>query len=103
MSELKQNMAGTTHAGPGGNITIHENHHAFRPALIGRVNGDLQFDLEWQSAEWIPPLPWLGLEQVDFPAKAMIKDALAGLPEILDAGRNPMPDSTGRKKKSIHK
>ncbi len=101
VGELKQNIAGTTHAGPGGSITIHDNHHAFKPALIGRVNGQLQFDLVWRSPEWIPPLPWLGLEQVDFPAKAMIKDALAGFPEILDTGRNPAPPASGRRKKSI--
>ena len=54
--QLEKHMASTTHTGPGGNITIHENHHAFKPALIGRVNGDLQFDLIWQSPKriWIP-------------------------------------------------
>jgi urea ABC transporter urea binding protein len=95
---LKKHMAGTTHTGPGGNITIHENHHAFKPALIGRVNGDLQFDLIWQSPEWIPPLPWLGLEQVDFTAKEMIKDALAAFPEMLDATRMSKPEMARWKK-----
>ena len=63
---------------PGGTITIHANHHAFKPALIGRINTDLQFDMLWQSPEWIKPLPWLGLEDVEFAAKELIMEALAG-------------------------
>ncbi len=78
MGVLKKNIPGTTHDGPGGTITIHVNHHAFKPALIGRVNADLQFDIVWQSPEWIKPLPWLGLEDVDFAAKELIMETLAG-------------------------
>jgi urea ABC transporter urea binding protein len=75
---LRKNLPGTTHNGPGGTITIHDNHHAFKPALIGRTNAGLQFDMVWQSPEWIKPLPWLGLEDVEFPAKQLIMEALAG-------------------------
>jgi urea transport system substrate-binding protein len=98
VSCLKNNIAGTTHAGPSGTITIHENHHALRPALIGRVNGQLQFDLIWQSPCWIPPLPWLGLEGVDLAAKEMIQDALASYPEMLDAPRILELEMARRKK-----
>jgi urea ABC transporter urea binding protein len=93
VAELKKNIAGTTCNGPGGTITIHENHHAFKQALIGRANADLQFDLVWQSPEWIKPMPWLGLEEVEFAAKALIMDALAAFPQSLnysDQPRQPM-------------
>ena len=88
---LKKNIAGTTHNGPGGTITIHHNHHALKPALIGRANADLQFDMVWRSPEWIKPLPWLGLEEVEFTAKEMIMDALAAFPQTLN-----LPDQTGQ-------
>jgi ABC-type branched-subunit amino acid transport system substrate-binding protein len=78
IAALKKNIPGTTHRGPGGTITIHGNHHAFKPALIGRVNADLQFDIIWQCPQWIKPLPWLGLEDVDFAAKELIMETLAG-------------------------
>jgi urea transport system substrate-binding protein len=76
VSVLKQNIPGTSHCGPGGTITIHRNHHAFKPALIGRANEAMQFDMIWQSPEWIKPLPWLGLEEIEFTGKDMIMAAL---------------------------
>ena len=95
---LQKNIAGTTCNGPGGTITIHRNHHAFKPALIGRVNADLQFDIVWQSPEWIRPLPWLGLERVDFTAKGMIMDALAAFPQTLSFSDQPrQPLLTGKR------
>ena len=90
---LKPNIPGISYAGPGGTITIHDNHHAFKPALIGRGNAGLQFDLIWQSPEWIRPLPWLGLEEVDFTAKELIKDALSVFPHML-SGLSPRPPGT---------
>jgi urea transport system substrate-binding protein len=84
IATLKKNIAGTTCNGPGGAITIHDNHHAFKPALIGKVNAGLQFDMVWQSPQWIKPLPWLGIEEANFPAKEMIKEALAMFQQMLE-------------------
>ncbi len=86
---LKKNIPGTSHRGPGGTITIHRNHHAFKPALIGLANADSQFDMVWQSPEWIKPLPWLGLEEVEFTAKELIMDALAAFPQTLNFSDKP--------------
>lgn len=83
VDELKGHIAGTDHSGPSGTIEIQPNHHAARPALIGKVNSDLQFDLVWQHSGWIEPLPWLGLESQELAAKEMIKGALAVYPEAL--------------------
>lgn len=80
---LKQQIAGTTFNGPAGTITLHENHHAFKPALIGRVNEHLQSDMMWQSPQWIKPLPWLGLEETEFSAREMIKEALVVYQQVL--------------------
>jgi PAS domain S-box-containing protein len=81
---LKEHIAGIAQKGPSGTIELHPNHHAIKPALIGKVNPDLQFDLIWQQDQWIEPLPWLGLEKIGLAAKEMIKDALAAFPEALD-------------------
>jgi PAS domain S-box-containing protein len=81
---LKERIGGISHKGPSGTIELHPNHHAIKPALIGKVNPDLQFDLIWQHHQWIEPLPWLGLEKLELTAKEMIKDALAAFPETLD-------------------
>ena len=83
VSVVRNNIAGTCHQGPSGRIEIHANHHAAKAALIGKVNTDLQFDIVWQHATWIPPLPWLGLEGVDLAAAEMIREALAAYPEKL--------------------
>jgi urea transport system substrate-binding protein len=81
---LKKHIAGIAHKGPSGTIELHTNHHAIKPAMIGKVNPDLQFDLIWQQDQWIEPLPWLGLEKLGLAAREMIKDALAAFPEALD-------------------
>lgn len=95
---LQKNIPGTTHTGPAGTITIHSNHHAYKQALIGRANADLQFNMIWQSPAWIRPLPWLGLEEVEFPGKDMIMDALAGYPERLNYPDQPkQPLIAGRR------
>ena len=86
---LRKHIAGTTCNGPGGTITIHENHHAYKQALIGRANADLQFEMVWQSPEWIKPMPWLGLEDVEFTAKELIMDALAAFPQSLNYSDQP--------------
>jgi urea transport system substrate-binding protein len=81
---LKEHVGGISHNGPAGTIELHTNHHAIKPALIGKVNRDLQFDLVWQHHQWIEPLPWLGLEGLGLTAKEMIQEALAAFPEALD-------------------
>ncbi|MGD9213986.1 MAG: transporter substrate-binding protein [Desulfobacteraceae bacterium] len=81
---LKKQIAGISYKGPSGTIEIHPNHHAVRPALIGKVNSDLQFDIVWQPPQWIEPLPWLGLEQMELNAKGMVKEAMAAFPIALD-------------------
>jgi len=44
---------------PEGEIWIDkENHHAWRRALIGQVNKDLQFDVVWSSPKQIEPNPF---------------------------------------------
>jgi urea transport system substrate-binding protein len=81
---LKKHIGGISHNGPSGLIELHPNHHAIKPALIGKVNPDLQLDLIWQHHQWIEPLPWLGLEKLGLAAKELIKEALAAFPETLD-------------------
>lgn len=94
---LKSQIAGITHEGPSGHIEIHANHHAVRPALIGRVNRQLQFDIVWQHPEWIEPLPWLGLEHQDITAKQLVQEAMAAYPETIDFSAKLQQEVSRRK------
>lgn len=59
---------------PEGTITLDgENHHIYKPGHIGKINKDNQFDIVWESPEFIKPDPYL--EGYDwFPAAT--RDAL---------------------------
>jgi len=79
--EVSRAAIGLRMAGPMGEIRIFPNHHVAKPALIGQANGDGQFDILHRSAEVIEPLPWLGMESVNLPASALIREALSELPK----------------------
>lgn len=84
ISVLRDHITGISYEGPSGTVEIHSNHHAVRPALIGKATTDLQFDIVWRYPEWIEPLPWLGLEHLELSAKQMFKDAMDAFPATLD-------------------
>lgn len=68
----------------GQRLTVSENHHVTRPAMVGRATAEGQFDLVWRSRESIQPRPWLGVEEADFLARDLVLEALRALPEIAD-------------------
>ena len=49
---------------PGGSKRIRRtNHHTYKPAYVGRVRADGQFDILWRSRELVEPQafsPYLG-------------------------------------------
>jgi urea transport system substrate-binding protein len=94
---LKEHICGITHKGPSGKVEIHANHHAARPALIGKVNEKLQFDIVWQHPEWIKPLPWLGMEHLELSAKPMVKEAMAAFSVTLDVAEQLKQEVEKRK------
>ncbi len=80
---VRPHLAGTTFAGPMGNLTLQANHHLALPARIGRLNEAGQFDLLWNSAEPIVPQPWMGIESADFLHKPLLQKAMAEYAETL--------------------
>ncbi|HWI42445.1 MAG TPA: urea ABC transporter substrate-binding protein [Nocardioides sp.] len=45
---------------PEGTVTLDgENHHISKPGHIGKINADNQFDIVWESPEFIKPDPYL--------------------------------------------
>jgi len=84
--ELKDQLAGQPIRSPFGQLEVCANGHVARKALIGRYMGDGRHDILWQSQDEIHPLPWMGMENVDIPSRALILDLLEQIPDELDAG-----------------
>jgi urea ABC transporter urea binding protein len=81
---ILENAPGTTVGGPAGEITIQENHHVRKHALIGEARNDGRFRVVWASESALEPKPWLGIEDLDIPTGEMVRDALARYPEVLN-------------------
>lgn len=63
---------------PAGRIQIESNHHVQKTCFIGKVLASGQFEVMYQSDRSIPPLPWLGVEQLtNFSNQTLVVDLLA--------------------------
>jgi urea transport system substrate-binding protein len=63
---------------PGGLVEIAANHHLWKHCYIGRVTEFRQFEIIWENPNWIKPLPWLGVEELqNFPQADLVIDMLA--------------------------
>ena len=62
---------------PGGFVRIEPNHHVGKPCRIGRVLPTGQFEIVFSSDNPIKPLPWLGIEELNFNASDVVIDRLA--------------------------
>jgi urea ABC transporter urea binding protein len=80
---LREHLVGQSFDGPGGPITIRPNHHVTLPAHVGRCGANGQFEVVWSSPEPIEPLPWLGVEEMDFPERRAVLRALEAYPEAI--------------------
>jgi urea transport system substrate-binding protein len=59
VSDIRAAMIHQTLNAPEGPVEIEaDNHHAWRQALIGRIDDDLQFDIVWSSPKPIVPEPF---------------------------------------------
>jgi urea ABC transporter urea binding protein len=81
---LLQALPGSQLSLGGQTLTVSENHHVTRPAVIGRATPAAQFEIVWRSRESIQPRPWLGVEEADFLARDLVLEALRALPEMAD-------------------
>lgn len=67
----------------GDTLEVRSNNHVKRRALIGRIRPDDQFDVVWGSADTISPQPWLGIENSDLHANALLLETLGGVPDMV--------------------
>ena len=81
--KVTEKLPGCSFLSPAGQISIGSNHHIAKSIRIGKVNEFGQFDVLWESKTAINPQPWLGLEDVDFPRKSLVKQCMASFPDLL--------------------
>jgi urea ABC transporter urea binding protein len=72
---------GQSFAAPGGPVKIEPNHHVWKHCYIGRVVPGGQFETVWSSQRPIKPLPWLGVEELNFSKVQAAMDLLAEVSE----------------------
>jgi urea ABC transporter urea binding protein len=68
---------GQSFAAPGGLITIEPNHHVGKYCRIGQVSNNGQFSLVYSSKTPIKPLPWLGVEELNFDKSELVIEMLS--------------------------
>jgi len=78
-----KHLHGASYHGPMGLMEIKSNNHVMKRALIGQANKDGLFDIIWESKSVIEPMPWLGVEDSDLPAKDLVISALGQYPEVI--------------------
>ncbi|KJR42978.1 urea ABC transporter urea binding protein [Candidatus Magnetoovum chiemensis] len=81
--EIGRNLYGLSYLSPGGEIHIERNNHVVKKAYIGQLDRDGQFQIIWDSGKEIKPKHWLGIEDLNFPAKNIVIDALRILPDVI--------------------
>lgn len=68
---------GQSFAAPGGLITIEPNHHVGKYCRIGQVLENGQFKIVYSSKTAIKPLPWLGVEELNFDKSELVIEMLS--------------------------
>ena len=62
---------------PGGLVKIEKNHNIWKECKIGQILPNGQFKVVFGSDNLIKPLPWLGVEELEFSRSAVVMDMLA--------------------------
>lgn len=70
-----------TFEAPGGLVRIEQNHHIWKDCKIGKILPNKQFKIVFSSNNLIKPLPWLGVEEVEFSRSTLVMDMLAQIPQ----------------------
>lgn len=68
---------GQSFAAPGGLLKIEPNHHVWKDCYIGQIVPGGQFAIVYSSEAPIKPLPWLGVEELNFDKSELVIDMLA--------------------------
>jgi urea ABC transporter urea binding protein len=69
---------------PAGRVEMKPNHHLTKKAFIGKSVRPGKFDIIWETGDYIEPLPWNGIEKMDFESFYLIKDIMAQFPDIIN-------------------
>ena len=57
--QVRRSLAGMSINSPGGKYRVDSyNHHTWKPVYIGKIRPDGQFNVIWQTKDWIRPQPW---------------------------------------------
>jgi urea ABC transporter urea binding protein len=64
-------------AAPGGRVQIEPNHHVWKDCYIGQIVSGGQFTIVYKSEAPIQPLPWMGVEQLNFDKSEAVIELLA--------------------------
>ena len=83
-SEVRRCLPGCMLVSPMGELRMEANRHLSLPVRIGRLKEDGQFEVVWSKNEVVAPLPWLGVETMDFPGKEMVRQSLAAFADNID-------------------
>lgn len=68
---------GQSFEAPGGLVRIEKNHNVWKESKIGKILPNGQFEIVFCSDDLIKPLPWLGVEEVEFSRSTVVMDMLA--------------------------
>jgi urea ABC transporter urea binding protein len=68
---------GQSFEAPGGLVRIEKNHNVWKESKIGQILPNGQFEIVFCSDDLIKPLPWLGVEEVEFSRSTVVMDMLA--------------------------
>ena len=74
---VRQAAKGQSFAAPGGLIKIEANHHIQKHCRIGKILPNKQFEIVYSSEKAIKPLPWMGVEELNFDKSELIISLLA--------------------------
>lgn len=69
---------------PSGEIEIKPNHHVTKKAYIGKVSEVGKLDVVWETKDYLTPLPWKGVEEMDLASSYLLKEILSRFPDTLN-------------------
>jgi urea transport system substrate-binding protein len=83
VDQVRPAAYGQTFQSPGGMLQIEPNHHLRQFCRLGRVRADGQFDIVYRTDVAIPPQPWMGVEDADFPNAPLVISLLSQVSQDL--------------------
>ena len=81
---VRRFAAGQTFDTPAGRMTMMSNQYVTRRSYIGRAVQPGVFETVNGNGVMVEPLPWQGIENLDFPAGFFVREILGNFPETLN-------------------